>query len=346
MRWILSIIPAAMRVPVARGFALFLALFTLLNLLGAWRSPGFDANEWWIDLTYLPAFITHTALLVASLALLAFGIGWPNHFAVRRTLWVVSAGLTTVVLCNAAIFYLLWFFGKIHPGAYIPFSLLLSLVFSFILAAVGADWKLPTTAAKLTFIITFLASFILFPLAQMFCFGKTDYRRDADVIVVFGARTYADGTPSQALADRVRTAVELYKQKHAPLLILSGGPGDGKISEPQAMRTLALSLGVPDQAILVDEAGLSTEKTVENTAALFHQRNIRHVLAVSHFYHLPRIKMTYRRALHQITGQKEEITIYTVPAVESAPLTDMPQYIAREIGALWLYYLRPLWLSE
>ena len=29
---------------------------------------------------------------------------------------------------------------------------------------------------------------LCFPLAQMFCFGKTDYRRPADAVVVLGAR--------------------------------------------------------------------------------------------------------------------------------------------------------------
>jgi vancomycin permeability regulator SanA len=45
--------------------------------------------------------------------------------------------------------------------------------------------------------------------------------------------------------------VKLYQQGLAPLLIFFGGPGDGAISEPQAMRKLAISMGVPDAAILL-----------------------------------------------------------------------------------------------
>jgi hypothetical protein len=54
---------------------------------------------------------------------------------------------------------------------------------------------------------------------------------------------------------------------------------------------------------------------------------------VSHFYHLPRIKMTYLRHGRDV---------WTVPAKESYLLKAMPKYMAREVVALWLYYLRPL----
>ena len=43
--------------------------------------------------------------------------------------------------------------------------------------------------------------------------------------------------------------------------------------------------------------------------------------------------MAYRRAGWEV---------YTVPAKESYLLTYMPYYVAREVAALWVYYLRPL----
>ena len=167
----------------------------------------------------------------------------------------------------------------------------------------------------------------------MFCFGKTDYRRRADAIVVFGARVYEDGRLSDALADRVRTGCKLYQDGLAGIIVFSGGPGDGRVHETEAMFRAAIELGVPEQAILLDPDGLNTQATVENTCLMFEQLGIRRVLAVSHFYHLPRIKMSY---------QRKHWEVCTVPAEESYILTDMPMYICREIAALWSYYLRPL----
>lgn len=116
-------------------------------------------------------------------------------------------------------------------------------------------------------------------------------------------------------------------------LILSGGPGDGEIHETEAMRTMAIELGVPDEAILLEQDGVNTQATVKNTCEMFERLGIKGVLVVSHFYHLPRIKMTYQRRRWEV---------YTVPAKESYILKEMPRYILREVAALWVYYLRPL----
>jgi vancomycin permeability regulator SanA len=173
----------------------------------------------------------------------------------------------------------------------------------------------------------------LFPLLQTLCFGKTDYRRPADVAVVFGARAYANGQPSDALADRVRTACHLYRQGIVRKLLFSGGPGDGPIHETEAMRLMAVSLGVSDSDILMDRAGLNTEQTVVNTTSMVSKMSARRVLAVSHFYHLPRIKMAY---------QRHGWEVYTVPAREKYFLKQIPYSMAREVAAFWEYYWHPL----
>jgi uncharacterized SAM-binding protein YcdF (DUF218 family) len=166
----------------------------------------------------------------------------------------------------------------------------------------------------------------------MLFFGTTDYRRRADAAVVFGARAYADGRPSDALADRVRTGCDLYHQRLTPRLVFSGGPGDGSVHETEAMRRMAIALGVPDDAILLDPGGINTQATVRNTDALFKREGIRSVLAVSHAYHLPRVKMCY---------QRKGWDVYTVPAEQKYILRAMPFMVAREVAAMWVYYLAP-----
>jgi len=71
---------------------------------------------------------------------------------------------------------------------------------------------------------------------------------------------------------------------------------------------------------------------VAQICALFPSLGVRRVLVVSHFYHLPRLKLTYQRL-----GQE----VWTVPAHESFVLRQMPVLIAREVLALWVYYLWP-----
>ena len=319
---------------VARGLAAFLGGFSLLNLLGELRYPGFDANLWWIDLRLLPTWSASCLLGFTAVLLIAYALR--PRMAGPRYVATVGGTLVPLILAlkDAAQFWVLLVASQIHAGFPLPFSLLVGLSLAIVLAAqltcrnTPARWD--TTAVGL---LTVAVCLFIFPLAQMFCFGRTDYRRPADAIVVFGARAYSDGTASVALADRVRTGCDLYRTGLAPRIIFSGGPGDGRFHETDVCRTVAMREGVPDRAILLDRQGLNTQATVTHTLELLDRMGARRVLVVSHFYHLPRIKMTYQRAGREV---------YTVPARESYVLRQMPHYMLREIAALWVYYLRPL----
>lgn len=96
---------------------------------------------------------------------------------------------------------------------------------------------------------------------------------------------------------------------------------------------MAVSLGVRSEDILLDPTGVNTQKTVRGTVPLLVALGCRRVLAVSHFYHLPRVKLAHRHA---------GLEVYTVPAQESRGLLQMPWLVAREVVALWTYDLRAL----
>jgi uncharacterized SAM-binding protein YcdF (DUF218 family) len=315
---------------IRRGLALFLGGFSALNLLVGSLGHGFDANIWWIDLRPLPHPIDELLLASIGVALIGYGIR-PGMGLIRRAATAALTGSALIAaLANAATFYTLLAAGDIPSGFPIPFSLLIAVALIAILTGVmrSEDASLPTHPRLLAG--TVAAALFLFPLMQMFCFGRTDYRRAADAVVVLGAKAYADGTPSVPLGDRVRTACGLYHAGLAPRLIFSGGPGDGTITEPEAMKRMAMGLGVPESAIILDEMGVNTRATIDNTIPILRRTGARRVMAVSNFYHLPRIKMTY---------QREGWDVYTVPAEESYTLRALPFYMLREVAGLWAYYL-------
>ncbi len=254
----------------------------------------------------------------------------------RRCLSFASVGLLALgTLENGIQFYVLLARGTIHAKIPIALSFFVTGALSLLAPAIWRHGSQPCSQSRRSGVQTaavFLVCALLFPLLQMVFFGKTDYRRPADVAVVLGARAYADGRPSDALADRVRTACGLYRDGLVRKLIFSGGPGDGPITESEAMKRMALRLGVKTEDIVLDEAGVNTRATVRNTEMLFRELHASRVLVVSHFYHLPRVKMAY----HQVG-----LEIYTVPAKESYLLRQLPYNMAREIAAFWSYYLRP-----
>ena len=58
----------------ARLFALFVALLTIMNLLGDWLWPGFDASIWWIRLGTLPAWLSKFLLAVSAFTLIPYSM--------------------------------------------------------------------------------------------------------------------------------------------------------------------------------------------------------------------------------------------------------------------------------
>ena len=320
---------------IPRSAALFLGGFSLLNLLGEFQHPGFDANLWWIDFRPAPLPLLRGLLAFAGVVLCLYAIypalpNVPRMVVVGTVLLLI--GTSTV---NTVGYYRMLNQGQITTRALFPFSIQVICVLLVILAGTlrsCASARI-TSRDMLWGVLTLALCITGFPLSQIHCFGKTDYRRPADVIVVFGCKVHRDGTPSTALSERVLTACQLYQQGLASSLIVSGGPGAGDAHETRTMRRLAIEHGVPAERVLMDTAGLNTEETVRNSVDLMHRRGWKRVLAVSHFYHLPRIKLCFRRH-----GQQ----VYTVPAASPQGVHRLSFQTAREVAALWYYYFRPL----
>jgi len=103
--------------------------------------------------------------------------------------------------------------------------------------------------------------------------------------VVFGAGLTPSGAPSSVLANRVTTAVELYRAGRVEKLLLSGDGRSVYYNEPGAMQALAIELGVPPEDLLLDYLGLSTYDTCYRAGELF---GLRRAVLVTQGFQLPR----------------------------------------------------------
>lgn len=109
------------------------------------------------------------------------------------------------------------------------------------------------------------------------------------VAIVFGAGLTRDGLPTPVLRDRVATAVDLYQAGKVQKLLLSGDNRFVDYNEPAAMREYAISLGVPQEDIVLDYAGQRTYDTCYRAKAIF---GLDQALLVTQAYHLPRAVLT------------------------------------------------------
>ncbi len=127
------------------------------------------------------------------------------------------------------------------------------------------------------------------------------------VVVLGGCMAPADRLHPQSDlkngADRLRFAAQLYHAGKAPLLVLSGG-ADRDVSltsEAEAMREFMRELGVPEDALVLEEDSRNTAENARHTAALLRKRGVRHVLLVTSAMHMA-------RALHYFRAENLGVT--------------------------------------
>jgi vancomycin permeability regulator SanA len=126
----------------------------------------------------------------------------------------------------------------------------------------------------------------LYALSHVFSVDKVP---STPVAVVFGAGLWRDGTPTNVLRDRIATAAELFFVGKVQKILMSGDNRYLDYNEPGAMRKYALSLGVPESAIVLDYAGRRTYDTCYRAHAIF---GLQQAILVTQSFHLPRALYT------------------------------------------------------
>jgi uncharacterized SAM-binding protein YcdF (DUF218 family) len=118
---------------------------------------------------------------------------------------------------------------------------------------------------------------------------------EAEAIVLLGGgigsadayRPYPDLVDG---SDRVWHAARLYHAKKAKLLVLSGGTAWTTVSEAETMRVFLKDLGVPEDAMLLEDESTTTEENAAFTAKLLEARGLSRILLVTSATHMPRAK--------------------------------------------------------
>jgi len=156
------------------------------------------------------------------------------------------------------------------------------------------------------------------------------------VVIVPGAGLSADGTPSAPLRDRVQSAVDLYMAGKARKILMSGDNSTVYYNEPESMRQYAISLGVPDEDIVLDYAGRRTYDTCYRAREIF---GIQTAIITTQPYHLPRAVFLCERLGVDIQGVEAEQSRY----VPGRSIFWQVREVFATIGAVWdVYVARPL----
>ncbi len=116
----------------------------------------------------------------------------------------------------------------------------------------------------------------------------------------------------------------------APVLLLSGGKGGSVPSEAEAMRDLALAVGVAEARLVLETESRSTLENARCSARIMRARGWTKALVVTDAVHLPRALLAFRALGIEAKGAA------ALGGARDEPLWSWPVHLAREaLTFLW-----------
>ncbi|MDH6078696.1 YdcF family protein [Chrysosporum ovalisporum FSS-45] len=192
------------------------------------------------------------------------------------------------------------YLSKLIPLFFYPLGLMsISLIFALVTL-----WKRPRMAAMaislaLTLLLVcsnaWVAKFLVQSLEWQYL--PPTPVPNAEAIVVLGGATKSAHPPRPTVdlsetGDRIIYAAQLYRQKKAPIIILSGGRidwrGGGGSSESADMANVLTSIGIPSEVIIQEPNSLNTYENAVNVQKILGSLNIGKILLVTSAMHMPR----------------------------------------------------------
>jgi uncharacterized SAM-binding protein YcdF (DUF218 family) len=116
----------------------------------------------------------------------------------------------------------------------------------------------------------------------------------ADAIAVFAGGVGESGKAGQGYEERVKYAVDLYRQGYAGKIIFSSGYSYA-FKEADVMKALAVSLKVPESDIILEDTSANTYQNVVNTLRIMAERDFRSAIVISAPYNMRRVALVWKR---------------------------------------------------
>jgi uncharacterized SAM-binding protein YcdF (DUF218 family) len=117
---------------------------------------------------------------------------------------------------------------------------------------------------------------------------------NADAIVVLGGGVGESGKAGQGYEERVEYATWLYKKGYAGHVIFSSGY-TYIFKETLVMKALAVSLGVPESAIILENKAVNTFEKVKFIKEILDNERWKNVIVLSSPYHMLRVSKVFNK---------------------------------------------------
>jgi len=263
----------------------FAISFVLCVLVVALTVAGVRRDARWLGNAYLIGLSALLVLLTATLAVPGVGI----LLMLSGVLFLVLAPLLVLVL---VVFLLINGFTMVRrESGSLPnlLSLIAGLGIAAVMAAsVGVLINPATLLTPLALAAVLGLAYLGFEFTSYvgyaWAYAKIARRVPASHVIVLGSGLRDGRTVGPLLAGRVDGGIEHYRRLRKaggePLLVMSGGQGpDEHIPEARAMADYAISRGVPEEHLLVEDQSRTTLENLRFTRALIADRSVTETVA-------------------------------------------------------------------
>ncbi|MEW5984330.1 MAG: ElyC/SanA/YdcF family protein [Acidobacteriota bacterium] len=165
--------------------------------------------------------------------------------------------------------------------------------------------------------------------------------RPADAIVVFAGGVGESGRAGGGYQERVKHAADLYHRGYATHLVFSSG-FSFVFREAEVMKQLAVSIGVPADAIVLESKAANTHENVTFVARILENRGWRSALLISSPYHMRRAVMVWRRVAPgtDVIAAPVPVSQFYLHGAMQGPTLEQIGGIVHEYGAMVIYWWR------
>ena len=151
-------------------------------------------------------------------------------------------------------------------------------------------WSL-TISCILLYFLLFNTPFLWF-LASPLKISETPQK--ADVILVFGGGVGETGSPGKSTIERARYAAELYKQGYSNKILFSSGYAY-TYNDAENMKLFAVSMGVPEKDILLEQRANSAYENVLFSKQLLDKHHQDSIILISSPYNMRRVQLVFKK---------------------------------------------------
>ncbi|WP_242949570.1 YdcF family protein [Clostridium pasteurianum] len=132
---------------------------------------------------------------------------------------------------------------------------------------------------------------------------KVPANPSGDVIIMLGGGSTLDtpnlgfnGHLSGFAANRLLTSIQLYKKLNIPIIVSGGKVYKSTGTESEISKNILMSMGVPENKIIVENKSINTEQNVKFTKEILNSNNYKKPILVTSAFHMQRAAMQFKKS--------------------------------------------------